>query len=266
MLKTNGRIIKDQMNTVVNTNKTFVSENMQEFMDPISNNSFDFPIYIINLDRKVERYTYVRNQLDKMKITNYRRVSAIDGFKLTTDKLLSFGLTSELAERKGLAGCAASHIKVWKHIAENKLGWTLILEDDAHFHPDFMKIFSEYWKHCPKNAKIIFPGFSTDASVENSNKMIIEKSVMCTHAYMLRWQGAQELLDNLLPISQPVDIALDNYLKDKGCFIFNGNISIDGLRPNNYKEANGRRCMFNGIVYQNHEEQGSTIHGIETVY
>ena len=233
----------------------------------IFNGNFPFPIYIINLDRKPERFIYVKEQLDKMGITNYERISAVDGFNLTQKELEDFGLTPELSERKGIAGCAASHIKIWKHIAENKLGWCLILEDDAHFHPDFLKLFEKYWVNVPKNAKIIYPGYCANKEVEESSKSVIEKGVMCTQAYMLSSDGAQYLLNNVFPLENPIDITiLTHFNNNFGSYIFNGNISMDGIRPNDYKESNGRRCMFNGIIYQNHEEQGSTIHGPETVY
>lgn len=251
----------------VNVSKMHEKENLEGFMDEIPDNSFPFPVYVINLDRKVERYLYVREQLEKMGITKFIRVSGIDGFLVNPDKLVNIGVTHGLTERRGLAGCAASHIKIWKHIAENKMGWTLILEDDAHFHPDFMRLFSKYWKHVPKNAKIVFPGFCSAPETEYTNKIVIEKAVMCLQGYMISWRGAKYLLDNLLPIGLPVDIVIDNHFKEVGgSFIFNGNINIDGIRPNDYKEVNGRKCMFNGIIYQNHEEQGSTIHRMETVY
>ena len=104
-----------------------------------SESSFPYPVFILNLNRKPERYIYVKNQLDKMGIKNYRRVSAIDGFNTPLEKFRDFGIDPKLTEHKGIAGCAATHVAVWKHIAENKYGWSLILEDDAHFHPNFMQ-------------------------------------------------------------------------------------------------------------------------------
>jgi len=228
---------------------------------------FPFPIYIINLDRKPERFKYVKDQLDNMGITNYHRVSAIDGFNTEREELIKFGLTYELTERRGIAGCAASHINMWNMIVKEKMGWTLILEDDAHFHPDFIKLFNKYWSHVPKDAKIVFPGFCTDSSTEQTSKIIIAKEVMCLQGYMISWEGARYLLDKLLPVSEPIDIAIvNNFRNNKGSYIFNGNVTINGIRPNDYKEANGNRCMFNGIIYQNHEEQGSTIHQQETIF
>jgi GR25 family glycosyltransferase involved in LPS biosynthesis len=239
----------------------------QETQPPISHVNFPFPTFIINLDRKPERFIYVKDQLDKMGITGYQRISGVDGFQLTRDELVKYGSTYELTERRGIAGCAASHIKVWRYIAEKKLGWCLILEDDAHFHPKFLELFRKYWTSVPKSARIIFPGYCVGEEVERAPKLIIERGVMCLQGYMLSWEGAQHLIDNVIPINDPIDIVIDNYFKKKGgSFIFNGNAIVNGIRPNDYKEANGRRCMFNGIIYQNHEEQGSTIHSPETVF
>lgn len=245
---------------------SFSSQNSNQ-TEQITQQAFDFPILIINLDRKPERLAYVTNQLNTMGLSGYKKLSGTDGFKESREDLTKFGLTYELTERPGIAGCAASHVRAWEHIRNNKMGWTLILEDDAHFHPQFMQLFSKYWEHVPKDAKIVFPGFCAESSVEQTHELVIKKEVMCLQGYMLSWEGAQYLLDNLLPLSQPVDIAIDNHFKHiDGSYIFNGNVIIDGIRPNDYKEANGRRCMFNGIIYQNHEEQGSTIHSEETVF
>lgn len=233
----------------------------------LAHSSPSLHILIINLDRKPERYNYVREQLDSLGLTNYQRISAVDGFKISDDELLHFGLSNELIERRGIAGCAASHVKVWRHIVANKLDECLVLEDDAHFHPQFMKLFAKYRSQVPHDYKIIYPGYCTDETNLPIDQAVVQKSVLCTQSYILSWQGAQYLLDNLLPINDPIDIAIDQHFNhNPGSYIFNGNAVIDDIRPNDYKEANGRRCMFNGIIYQNHEEQGSTIHQYDTVY
>lgn len=241
---------------------------MSKEINTSKNQKFPFGIYIINLDRKPERYEYVTNQLKNMGISNYQKWTAVDGFKTTDDILRNEGITQRLIDQgRGLAGCAASHVKLWKHIANNKLGWTLILEDDTNFHPKFIELFNEYWKEVPKDAKIIFPGYCGPEEIEESPEKIIEHAVMCLHGYMISWEGAQYLLDKLLPIDLPVDIPIDNHFKENsGSYIFNGNAIVSGIRPNDYKEQNGKRCMFNGIIYQNQQEAGSTIHKEETVF
>lgn len=235
--------------------------------DEIIDTSFNLPVFIINLDRKPERYQYIKDQLNLLGIENYRRISAVDGFELNQTQLKEFGLTDELSARKGIAGCAASHIKVWKQIVEEDLDWCLILEDDAHFHPEFRKLFNSYWKKVPLDAKIVYPGYCAGNEINHIPQQIIPRSVMCTQGYIISKDGAKDLLNNLLPVNDPIDIALNIFYKNiGGSYIFNGNFYVNGIRPNDYKERNGRRCMFNGIIYQNHEEQGSTIHQKETIY
>jgi GR25 family glycosyltransferase involved in LPS biosynthesis len=235
-------------------------------MEPIPEDTFPFQIFIINLDRKPERYKYVTDQLDILGITGYHRFPATDGFKIDSNKMEIDGVSKKLIDKgKGLAGCASSHIRMWKYIADNNLGWTLVLEDDAHFHPRFKQLFPKYWRHVNTDARIVFPGYCSQ--VETTNTPVLSNNVGCTHAYLISAEGARHLLNNILPISQPVDLdILWHFRLRNDSYIFNGNADIDGVRPFDYKEANGRRCMFNGIIFQNHEQQGSTIHCEDTVF
>ncbi len=254
----------DIPSSVINSRNMTFSESLASMN---SKTSFPFEVFIINLDRKTERYTYVSDQLDKLGITNYQRVSAVDGFHISKEELMKYGLGHNMSIRQGIAGCAASHISLWKHILDNKLDWTLILEDDAHFHPNFTELFPSYWKEIPANAKIIFPGYCGGDDVKNNDQLVIEKSVMCLQAYMINHESAKYLLDNLLPMDQSIDIVIENHFaKHPGSYIFNDRVTIDGIRPMDYKEQNGNRCMFDGIVYQNRKDQGSTIHKHETIF
>lgn len=238
-----------------------------KYLDQIDENSFELPIYIMNLDIKPERYEYVENQIKCMGLSNYKRWAATDGFTTDPKAMELGGLTEKLANRKGLAGCATSHINLWKHILENNMDWVLILEDDAHFHPDFLKMFSHYWNKIPADAEIIFPGYCGPSFLENTVKNVVSAPVMCLHGYIISAKGAKKLLDKLLPMDLPVDIEIVEYYKrHRGSYIFNGNSYINGIRPNDFKNNNGDKCKFNGIIYQNQEEQGSTIHKMDTVY
>lgn len=237
-----------------------------EKMDPIPANTFPFQTYIINLDRKPERYQAVKRQLDQLGITDYQRYSAVDGFFISDAVLLDGGAEQVLIDSgRGLAACAVSHRNVWKHIAKHKLDWTLILEDDVHFHPDFMKLFHKYWKETPIRAKIIYPGYLEVAPY--SPQVVIRKSVVCLHAYMLNHVGAQYLLDKLAKMDRPIDLVVENHFSYlPGSYIFNSWVNFDGIVANDYKKNNGDKCMFNGIVYQNREEYGRTIYQAETTF
>ena len=235
------------------------------FIDPIDDNTFPFHVFIINLDRKPERYKYVTNQLDSMGITEYTRISGTDGFKADRKDIEAAGVSPVLYNKgKGVAGCAASHVRVWKHIADNDLDWCLILEDDAHFHPDFKKLFSKYWNQVPSNAMMIYPGYCS--AIETTDTPVLRNAVMCLQGYMISAKGARHLLNNLLPIIVSVDVAIEkHFMLRNDSYVFNGNAEIDGIRPFNYKESNDKKCMFNGIIYQNRGEYGSIIHEIDMV-
>jgi len=231
-----------------------------EKMDIIPINTFPFKTFIVNLDRTPERYNYVVKQLKDLGISNYEKWSATDGFKVDTKEMIADGISQQLIDKgKGIAGCASSHIRLWKHIRDNKLGWVLILEDDVHFHPQFMSLFHKYWKLVPIDAKIIYHGYYDRPS--NDKQIIIQQSVMCTHAYMIDCKGAEYLLNNLLPMYDPIDQHISEHFKNNyGCFIFNGMVTINNIRPEDYKLNNGDKCMFNGIIYQNREEYGRTLY------
>jgi glycosyl transferase family 25 len=240
-------------------------------VQPIEPESFPFEIYVINLDRKPERLQYVQAQLKSLGLQPAIKWQATDGFKIDPQLMIKEGVTKKMVERLGIAGCATSHIRMWKHIAKNKMNWTLILEDDAHFHPEFKSMFHHYWnaiandQKMSRDAKLIFPGYCHPPT-DDENPISCE-AVMCLHGYMISHVGAKYLLDNLLPMTEPVDIAIVEFFRHKsGSYIFNGSSKISGIRPDDYKEANGDKCKFDGIIYQNQEEQGSTIHTMETVF
>lgn len=231
-----------------------------------SKSKFPFKTYIINLDRKPERYKYVSSHIEKIGIHNHVRWPAIDGFYTSPDFFKNIGFSDELSNRQGIAGCAASHVTLWKHLAEQDSDWTLILEDDAHFHPKFMDLFYEYWNSVPGDAKIIFLGHcGTD--ITDDTTLVIKDAVMCLHAYIINGEGAKYLLHNLKHMHEPIDIEIIKHFKSvgTGSYIFNGNVTVRGICPNDYKIANDNKCEFDGVVYQNKQEYGSTIHKIETV-
>ena len=226
----------------------------------VDENTFPFRTFIINLERNPDRYEYVTNQLDNLSMNNYERWPGVDGSQISTIDLIKEGVNSHIAKNsKGMAGCAVSHIRLWKHILSEKLGWTLILEDDAHFHPQFMEIFSHYWNVVPTDAKVVYLGYGGD-EIKSQNKdiAVYSANVICMHAYMISWEGAQYLLRNLVPMVGTVDDTLSRYFRNNpGSYIFNGNVSVRGIRPHDYRDE--QKSNHGGIVYQNQNEFKSMI-------
>lgn len=89
----------------------------------------------INLDRREDRNTEMINKLSSVGICDYERFSAIDGTKITMpDEIFKNNCFSS---RRGIMGCALSHINLWKELANSDYDYYLILEDDIIFAKDF---------------------------------------------------------------------------------------------------------------------------------
>lgn len=260
---------RNNTNISLKENVTEAESDGQEGVSASLNSIISPKIFVINLDRKPERYVYVSDQLDKAGLKGYQRWPGVDGFNTEANILIFYGVTPKLCKRKGLAGCASSHINLWRYIVEKKIEWSLILEDDAHFHPKFQELFPSYCDKVPKDAKIVYLGYCGVNQEELGKDPVVKHYAMCMHGYLISQRGAEDILNSILPVDNPIDIELLEYFnknQSEGCYIFNGDAFIDGVRPHDYKESNGRRCNFEGIIYQNQEELGSTIHKAETVY
>lgn len=133
-------------------------------------------IYIINLDRKPDRWQQVSRELKRIKsrsgaslLTISRRFSAIDAryFDGKIDNSILrpfFSLADQLrvepnplviidayakARRIGMTpqeiAVALSHIEVWKLVAASNVPYTLILEDDIYFQYGFARDMDVAW-------------------------------------------------------------------------------------------------------------------------
>ena len=139
-------------------------------------------IYVINLDRKINRWKKVKHELKRLKTRNKRdslnnisrRFSAIDArynsktpspLELKPTYLLAEQLFVEpvpsLTEEKFMdkrvikmssqeIAVALSHIEVWKLISSGKEEFALILEDDIYFRRKSIKIIDRAWSELKK--------------------------------------------------------------------------------------------------------------------
>ncbi len=134
-------------------------------------------IYVINLDRKPDRWIKIKQELERIRDRSgnplssiTRRFSAIDARYLGAeieDKALRpyYTLADQLlVEPNPLVpvdvksrsrriemtpqevAVALSHIEVWKLIAESNVAYTLVLEDDVYFQREFASNLDAAWR------------------------------------------------------------------------------------------------------------------------
>eukprot|EP00550_Attheya_septentrionalis_P004532 CAMPEP_0198285344 /NCGR_PEP_ID=MMETSP1449-20131203/4668_1 /TAXON_ID=420275 /ORGANISM="Attheya septentrionalis, Strain CCMP2084" /LENGTH=337 /DNA_ID=CAMNT_0043982749 /DNA_START=175 /DNA_END=1188 /DNA_ORIENTATION=- len=216
-------------------------------------------IYCINLKErsdKWERFQRRAQRIGKPFLDKVKRFEAIDGKELFQSDDREGILDGQVAmewdatqnaqySRKanpglrcmtpGEVGCAMSHIKLWKMLADQegdpKTTTMLILEDDAVFatvkeRSRFSAAFCNAWKQVPSDWGFFYLGLSDrgertniDSHQEGSSRfsdrvsspeiqLYRPKYGFHTHAYIITKATAQTLLQDHLPIVGPIDVWL----------------------------------------------------------
>lgn len=203
-------------------------------------------IYVINLDRKPDRWKDIKKELHRIKINNNkrlydisRRFSAIDGryYKYNKDNAdlknyykLSDQLKVEPNSKydilkneddiniymtKQEIAVTLSHIEVWKKMKEDNVEYALILEDDVYFTNKFSTNIDRIWNEISKNEfDILFLSFDYVKGVSKKEiycKEFIHKpyvGIWQASGYILSKRGVEKLLKEL-PVYGPVDLWLN---------------------------------------------------------
>jgi GR25 family glycosyltransferase involved in LPS biosynthesis len=170
---------------------------------------------VINMDNRPDRLKLFEDEINKRKeedgqFLNVTKFSAVDGYNLkSTRQLEQLFNPNDYNYRKGMIGCALSHITLWTKLAYQK-GIFIILEDDVTFVPYFvLKLKNVFDQLNGKNWDIIFLGhhlynkYKTDDSYHkhkmptieqwNSTKSLTE-SIGGTGGYVINNVGAMNIL------------------------------------------------------------------------
>jgi len=127
--------------------------------------SFFKNVYVISLKEDIARRAAITSMLSKFEDLTFTIIDAIKGAD-NKDLRKSFEekniIKNFSRESDGVFGCLASHRMVWEHSVYKGLTpvWTLILEDDACFHPLFSSdVLLQYILTAPADAKCLKFGF-----------------------------------------------------------------------------------------------------------
>lgn len=105
-------------------------------------------IYVINLDRRPDRYEAFQKEIAKYGIENVERFSAIDGTTIMANNI------NLLA---GEIGVLQSHLEIVKKCKEEGLKNVLIMEDDVYFSDEILKL-DEYMAAVPEDWEFLYFG------------------------------------------------------------------------------------------------------------
>lgn len=203
-------------------------------------------IYIINLDRSVNRWNSIKKELKRIRTDNSslysisRRFSAVDAryleheldqnlinpyYKLSDQfeiepnenyKVNSKNEDKEIKMTDQEIAVTLSHIGVWKKIQDGENQFSLILEDDVYFSYGFAKTLDKIWTIIEENEEfdILFLSYeyAKGNKKNNDNKhSLVHKAdggIWQASGYVLSKKGVNKLL-KLLPVYGPVDLWLN---------------------------------------------------------
>jgi len=121
------------------------------------------PIYCINLDDEVDRWSWMEQQFKYWQIENYERVSAYDGRDDDLGSILR-GTYPDIMS-SGEIGCTTSHLKTLKHYLETSDSpYAIIMEDDCDLS------VAKYWNFTWSEFLAYFP-YDWD---------VVQMAIICT--------------------------------------------------------------------------------------
>ncbi|KAH9598023.1 Glycosyl transferase [Trypanosoma melophagium] len=192
-----------------------------------SSSLFD-AVYVINLDRRPDRWKFISKQLQRAGFSeeDYKRFSAVEGNTIDARKAHACGILSLLGFLRlqakesqhiwgmdlnnGAVGCALSHVMLWAVIAARRLRCVLIVEDDSLFPVNFHQLYKERMRRVPHDWELVYVS-GLDTAGQTPLLRIAEgvsrvpQMHRTTNCYVITHQGARRLLDLCLPMTYQLD-------------------------------------------------------------
>jgi GR25 family glycosyltransferase involved in LPS biosynthesis/glycosyltransferase involved in cell wall biosynthesis len=158
--------------------------------------------FVVNLNRRPDRRASVITEFAKHGITNYVFFDAVDGKELTpTPELSALFANNDFGSRRGVVGCALSHMDLWKRlVADTTNDYYTVFEDDVELVDGFVEKYTRVIAE-PRNYDLLMLGFtSRDCGVRYRGSGDIESLDPTVYiggifGYIVTKQGAQKLLD-----------------------------------------------------------------------
>lgn len=171
--------------------------------------------YVINMAKDIAKRKVIECQLQKHPELDYEICKAVEGRKLTHEEQHQF-ISPMFKQRYGksaslpAAGCALSHINVYKSILESDIDYALILEDDAILSDDLKLDCVKPLLFTDNPVAILL---TSDFWYINSPVLNIDKrhtvfkayDGYMTSGYLINKAAARLLLDKIYPVQYTAD-------------------------------------------------------------
>jgi GR25 family glycosyltransferase involved in LPS biosynthesis len=192
------------------------------------------PTYVINLDRRPDRWVEFQKQPLLQEFTQLRRFSAVDGSKLdvTNDERISLHTRVNIAKKyrrshyeintPGAIGASLSHLTIWKHFLASDAAYCVVFEDDTLVRQEDLDKIDQLVPKLPEGGwdmwllgthRWAFSGAPLIA--ENKKSWWSVDGFTGAHAYVLSRRGAEILLEKPFPIETHIEYYITGCAKMK---------------------------------------------------
>ena len=184
-------------------------------------------VYVISLDREVERRKALEQQLAEHAI-DYQHVRGVDGRALDLDSVP--GLDQAAARRllgrrllPGELGCYLSHRRLWVQLLEQEVGSAVVLESDARLGADFVAVIDALeaadlnWEIAMLCYSKLVPSFWGRHRLLPGTQVVkfANRRAFYTTGYMLKRRANEVLYAQSEAITMPIDHLISGGRVDK---------------------------------------------------
>ncbi len=174
--------------------------------------------YVVNLARSLDRRAHITAELRKANL-DYEIVTAVDGrlVDMHDTSTIDPSFIATVPFPDGTAGCALSHLSIYKKIIEDGLDTALILEDDIVLPADLGSLADAVAPHltgaeaallsvdCPDPCKM-----SREGSVKLPSERLLALPIdisqpRSTAAYIITREACERMVKSLLPVRVQAD-------------------------------------------------------------
>ena len=200
---------------------------------------------MINLERSGTRWTSIHQSLKSAGINNYKRIDAVDAWRLSKDEINCAYDPDENRKRyftalkPGEIACFLSHRKAWRMLVEENLDGAFILEDDVVFLPgaaQYMREIANFAKSAqPLVVKIFSKRRVTGKETQLSRQTRLVEPILApigAQGAYINKAAAERLLTHSEKFYDPVDVFLQR--------TWTHGVKIQVLTPNAVDETSAR--------------------------
>lgn len=179
------------------------------------------PVLAINLDRSADRWSSLSRRAQAIGL-DLVRVPAVDGATVASDQQVElsrprFALWHGRRPLPSEYGCYMSHLRALRTVVDERWPHAVILEDDAAFEPDFSARLAALANSPAARTGLIkfynhrIKGFVPKASSSEGDVIgsCVHGPLGSSMAYLVSQAAAASMVQGLLPMYLPYDIALE---------------------------------------------------------